>query len=109
MFDPFTGEIDKTVVDYWEKYDLNKYIKANWSSIGESVKGKIFISSNERDDYFLDRAVRVFESTLEQLNNPKADATVEWVPGNGHCNAYKVGAPHMMVLQMIEERLKNMK
>lgn len=108
MFDPFTGKINRDVALKWAKYDLNKFIEENWSTIGSSLEGKIYISSNERDDYFLDGAVRVFEKTLEKLTNPVPHANIEWVPGNGHCHAYKTGAPHMMVLQMIEERISHM-
>ena len=108
MFDSHTGEIDHDVALQWAKYDLTKYIHENWSKIGQDLAGKIYVSSNERDDYFLDGAVRVFESTLSQLANPVPNATIEWVSGNGHCHAYKIGAPHMMVLQMIEERISHM-
>lgn len=108
LFDPISGEINHIVADSWAKYDLNKYIKENWSTIGASLEGKIFISCNERDDYFLDGAVRVFESTLAKLSNPNPNAIIEWVPGNGHCHAYKIGSPHRMVLLMIEERIRSM-
>ncbi|MEN9440427.1 MAG: hypothetical protein RLZ33_503 [Bacteroidota bacterium] len=108
LFDAFTGEIDHQVAEAWSTYDLNKYIQNHWQTIGKSLVGKIYISSNERDDYFLDRAVRVFESTLQQLENPSPNATVDWVPGNGHCHAYKVGAPHMVVMQMIEEKVRSL-
>ncbi len=108
MFDAVTGEIDHAVVTHWSNYDLNLYIANNWDKIGTDLTGKIYISSNERDDYFLDGAVRVFENTLSNLSEPLPNATIEWVPGNGHCHAYKIGAPHMMVLQMIEERIGKM-
>jgi enterochelin esterase-like enzyme len=100
MVDPLTGDIDKKIAERWSRYDLSKYIADNWNRIGPDLQGKIYISCNVNDNHFLDRAVRVFESTLDELTNPEPDAVIEWALGNGHCSEYN----HMAVIKRIEER-----
>lgn len=111
IMDPFTGYIDHKIAEVWSRYDLCKYIADNWDQIGPDLHGKIYISCNYTDSYFADRAVRVFESTLNELENPKPEAVVEWVPGFGHCIEYFPGnrLTHKVALEKIEEKLRKFK
>lgn len=54
--------------------------------------------------------MRVFESTLNDLENPKPEAVVEWIPGMGHCIKYFPGnrLTHKVALEKIEEKLREM-
>jgi hypothetical protein len=105
IVDPLTGDIDKKAAMKWSRYDLSKYIADNWDRIGLSLQGKIHISCFVNDYFFLDRAVRVFESTLNELKNPEPNAIIEWIPGKGHCIAHIKGLPHQAVLKQIEEKV----
>ncbi len=104
MVDPLTGTIDTEVAQSWSKYDLSKYVADNWDLIGPALQGKIYISCNVIDSYYLDKGVRVFESTLDDLVNPEPQAIIEWAPGIGHCSEYSP----MKVMKQIEERIKKM-
>ena len=108
LVDPLTGTIDHKVAESWSRYDLTKYIADNWDRIGPDLQGKINISCNVTDSYFTDRAVRVFESTLNKLENPKPEAVIEWTPGMSHCNYYFGRPTHKPVLDKIEEKLRQM-
>ena len=110
IMDPFTGNIDHKIAEVWSRYDLSKYIADNWDQMGPDLQGKIYISCKVTDSYFADRAVRVFESTLNDLENPKPEAVVEWIPGMGHCIKYFPGnrLTHKVALEKIEEKLREM-
>ena len=107
LWDPRTGHIDHKVAEAWSRYDLSRYIAENWDRIGPDLRDKIFISCKVSDSYFADRAVRVFESTLNELENPEPEAVVDWVPGTGHCIKYFPASKltHKTALDKIEERL----
>jgi len=65
-----TGEIDHTVAEYFEKYDLTLYIKENWSWLGPKLVGKLHISCGDMDNYYLNEAVYELETFLESTTNP---------------------------------------
>ena len=108
LVDPLTGTIDYDVAESWSRYDLSRYIVDNWEDIGPKLQNKIYISCNTSDFHFLDRAVSVFERNLAKLDNPTPDVIIDWAPGEGHCNEYNKGFPHMEVLKQIEKRIKEM-
>ncbi|MEL7121589.1 MAG: alpha/beta hydrolase-fold protein, partial [Bacteroidota bacterium] len=58
VFDPFTGEIDKKVVDHWKKYDLLEHVKANWKTLGPKIQDKVYVWMGDMDQYYLNNALR---------------------------------------------------
>lgn len=102
IFDPYTGIIDKNVASHWEKYDLKKYVKANWETLGPLVKGKIWIWMGGMDEFYLDTGLRSFNQILQNLKNPVSDAIVIIDPGKGHCAEYS----HKKVLLQIQKRIE---
>ena len=71
-----TGEIDKTVVEHWKKYDLKLYLEKNWSTLGPRLTGKINVWVGDSDDYFLNVAVRRFKDSMDQRTNPRFDGRI---------------------------------
>jgi len=88
IFDPLTGEINPIVADHWKKYDLLKYVKENWSELGPKIQGKIHIWMGDMDNYYLNNAMRDFDSYLMSTANPKSDAEIVFSPTCGHCENY---------------------
>ena len=99
LFDPQTGEIDKDVASHWKKYDLKNYLSDNRETLAPKIQGKIWIWMGDRDDYYLDKALRSFD----EMVNSKHDATIIVEPGKGHCSAYS----DKKVLLQIQERIEN--
>jgi hypothetical protein len=81
LADRRTGEIDRSVVEHWKAFDLSRLVAERWNVIGPRLVGRIHIWVGDRDDYYLDEAVRLFGRRLDELG---ARAVVEVVPGRGH-------------------------
>ena len=84
LWNPKTGEIDKTVVEHWKKYDLRLLMQTNWQSLAPKLKGKIHIWVGEADDYFLNNAVHMLDDFLSKAS-PPAEAKIFYGAGKGHC------------------------
>jgi S-formylglutathione hydrolase FrmB len=105
IFDPINGEIDKQVAEYWKKYDLLLYTKANWTELGPKLNGKIHIWMGDMDNFYLNNAMRDFDSYLKSTTNPKSDAQIDFSPMKEHCEDYS----HKYVLGEIEKRMQKIK
>jgi hypothetical protein len=84
LWNPKTGEIDKTVVEHWKRYDLRLLLEEKWQALGPKLKGKIHIWVGEADDYFLNNAVHLLDAFLSKAS-PSADAKIFYGAGKGHC------------------------
>ncbi len=84
LWDPVTGDIDRTLTAHWERYDLRLRLARDWTTLGPKLRGKINIWVGEADDYYLDGAVRLFDAWLDDTD-PAYDARIVYGPGRGHC------------------------
>ena len=80
LFDRLTGTIDKSVAAYWRDngYDLNWYLKQNWSRIGRNLTGKIRVYTGDMDNFYLNLAVYRMEETMKTFTDPPANAIFEY-------------------------------
>ena len=86
IYDKYTGEINKTVAEYWkEHYDLAYIIKRDWPKFGEKLKGKIHIYVGDMDTYYLNNAVYSAEDMLKKLENPNCGCEVDYGDRAEHC------------------------
>lgn len=86
IWDKTTGTIDSEVAAFWrEHYDLRRIVVRDWSKIGASLRGKLHVFAGDMDDWYLDKAVVLFQQAVEALADPPAEA--EFVYGNRarHC------------------------
>jgi photosystem II stability/assembly factor-like uncharacterized protein len=95
LWDPKTGDIDKSVVDHWKKYDLRMVLEQNWATLGPKLRGKIHISVGDADSYYLNGAVHLLDEFFKKAN-PPVDARISYGPGKGHC-WNSLSEPEMMV------------
>ncbi len=84
LWNPKTGEIDRSVVERWKKYDLRMVMQENWQTLAPKLKGKIHIWVGEADDYFLNNAVHMLDDFLAKAK-PSAEAKIFYGAGKGHC------------------------
>jgi hypothetical protein len=72
LWDPKTGEIDRSVASYMREhgYDLREYAESHWSTIGPHLIGKLRFYCGEMDNWYLNLAVYLFEDFLRTSANP---------------------------------------
>ena len=86
LYDKWTGEIDKGVLDYWrENYDLRHILERDWATLGPKLVGKLHITMGTMDTYFLDEATRLLEQFLESTTDPYYAGSFEWGERQPHC------------------------
>lgn len=101
LFDPVSGDIDRSVAEHWKKYDFKIHAENNWEELGPKLQGKIYIWMGDMDQFYLNPATRVFDEYLQSTTNPVSDAVIEYTPMAGHCAEYS----NRKVLNQIQKRL----
>ncbi len=104
VWDKKTGVIDKEVAKEWEKWDIHKYLKDNWNTLGPKLKGKLHIYTGDMDSYYLNNAVVLLEEFLEQTKFPYYEGVIEYGLRQPHCWGPR-GAD--LINQMAEQVTKN--
>jgi len=81
LFDPTTGEIDRSVARAWEKYDISLILRRNWVDLGLRVRGKIRVYCGTEDNYQLEGAIQLLKQELGKLGS---DAEIVLVQERDH-------------------------
>jgi len=102
LFDPVSGDIDKTVAEHWKKYDFKLYLEKNWAELGPKLAGKIYVWMGDMDHFYLNMATRELSDYLAETTNPKSDAVIDFSATDGHCQVYG----HKAVLLQIWDRIE---
>jgi hypothetical protein len=114
IWDKMTGEIDRTVADYWrENYDLVHIMERDWKTLGPKLQGKIHIYVGDMDNYYLNDAVYLAEEFLEGTKDPYYGGDIDYGDRAEHCwngdhdrpNALSRLRYHQMFLPRIVERI----
>jgi hypothetical protein len=86
IWDKLTGEIDRSVAEYWrEHYDLGYILKRDWKTLGPKLQGKIHIYCGDMDNYYLNNAVYLVEEFLKSTTNPFYGGEVDYGDRAEHC------------------------
>lgn len=86
IFDKLTGEIDRSVADYWkENYDLRYILERDWKTLGPKLEGKIHIYCGDMDNYYLNNAVYLMENFLKKTKGPFYKGEVDYGDRAEHC------------------------
>ncbi len=110
LYDKWTGEIDKGVVDYWrENYDLRHILERDWETLGPKLVGKLHIYMGDMDTYFLEEATRLLEQFLEGTTDPYYAGSFDWGERQPHCYSGTPEFPgqtaHQRVLPLMLDRI----
>jgi hypothetical protein len=85
IFDKVSGEIDRTVANYWrEHFDLSHIIERDWATLAPKLKGKIHLYVGNGDNYYLTDSVYFAQERLEALQ-PKYEGSVAYGERAEHC------------------------
>jgi hypothetical protein len=115
IWDKLTGEIDRSVAEYWRKnYDLRYILERDWKMLGPKLKGKIHIYCGDMDNYYLNDAVYLMEDFLKGTKDPYYDGEVAYGDRAEHCwngdptrpNAISRLRYHQMNIPKIMERIQ---
>jgi len=74
-----TGQLDKQVVNYWQRYDVLLFLQENYERLKGVLENKIWITCGTEDNFMLDRAVSDLRKVARK-NNWKIN--VKLVPGD---------------------------
>jgi len=86
IFNKETGEIDKSVAEYWkENFDLRYILERDWKTLGPKLEGKIHIYCGDMDNYYLNNAVYLMEDFLKKTQSPFYKGEVEYGDRAEHC------------------------
>jgi hypothetical protein len=114
IWDKLTGQIDRSVADYWrEHYDLGHILKRDWPKIGKNLQGKIHLYCGTMDNFYLNNAVSLVEEILKDTKDPHYDGEVDYGDRAEHCwngdhnrpNAISRLRYHQMYAPKIVERI----
>ena len=115
IFDKRTGEIDRSVAQYWQDhYDLSHILKRDWNNgLGAKLEGKIHIYVGDMDNYYLNNAVYLIEDVLNAATNPPYGGEIDYGDRAEHCwngdharpNAESRLRYHQMFAPKIVERI----
>jgi hypothetical protein len=110
LYDKWTGEIDRSVVDYWrENFDLRHILERDWDRLGAKLAGKIHVYMGDTDTFYLEEAARLLEQFLESTTDPYYDGQFEWGERQPHCYSGVPAFPgqnsHQRVLPLMLEHI----
>ncbi len=66
LWDAKTGKINHETAEQWKKYDLRIIVEQNWQTLAPKLDGKLHIWVGEKDDYFLNNGVHLFDDFISQ-------------------------------------------
>ena len=68
LADPATGAIDHALVrDFWSAYDISRVVEKRWSKLDPVLREKVHVLVGDRDNFYLERAVRKLAAKIEML------------------------------------------
>jgi hypothetical protein len=98
IWDQRTGQIDKSVAEYWRDHaDLSYIMKRDWATLGPKLTGKLRFAVGDMDTWYLNNAVHLTEAVLTDPKlYPPANATFDYGPLQPHCyRGFRLDAPRI--------------
>ena len=83
LFDVETGEIDHEVAAAWRPYDISNTLLTRWDELRGDLAGKIHVYAGEVDTFYLEGAVRRFQSLAGEAGLLD-EMVIEVIPGMAH-------------------------
>jgi hypothetical protein len=94
LADPQTGAIDHALVrDFWSPYDIARVVEKRWSKLDPVLRTKVRVLVGDRDNFYLERAVRKLAAKIETLR-AVTGAKVEGAQPERPCIEILPGATH---------------
>lgn len=111
LWDARTGQIDKSVAEYWrEHYDLAYIMKRDWPTLGPKLVGKLHFAVGDMDTWYLNNAVHLTEAVLTDPKlYPPPNATFDYGALQPHCYAgVRLDAPPIERMNQVPALIRRM-
>ena len=111
LWDEHTGQIDRSVAEYWrEHYDLAYIMKRDWATLGPKLVGKLHFAVGDMDTWYLNNAVHLTEAVLTDPKlYPPPNATFDYAPLTPHCyRGVRLDAPQIERMNEIPALIRRM-
>uniref|UniRef100_H3GFQ1 Uncharacterized protein n=1 Tax=Phytophthora ramorum TaxID=164328 RepID=H3GFQ1_PHYRM len=87
LFDKISGEINRDVAKYWERYDICKFLEKRPDLLTTKLRGKVHVICGFEDTYYLDYACRSLRKLVGDGKSAGQNGTavpnyVAMVPGD---------------------------
>lgn len=102
LYDRKTGVVDPQTVKEWERYDIVKKLKDEWSTLGPKLAGKITVVIGSKDTFYLDGAARLLKRALRKLHS---DARIIIVPDADHSSVI-MSAPYQRMMKEMGKKFQ---
>jgi hypothetical protein len=86
IWDKMTGEINRSVAEYWkENYDMRHILERDWETLGPKLEGKLHVYAGDMDNFHLNNAVYLLEEFLESTEDPYYAGQIDYGDRFEHC------------------------
>ncbi len=104
VWDLATGRIDRAVVESMRanNFDLREFLARNWSRMGPKLKGKLHLTAAEKDGFYSNLAVHLFEEFMRGTRNPHIDADFQYGPPGSH-HGWQPISNAALIRRMVQE------
>ncbi|MCA1623795.1 MAG: esterase [Acidobacteria bacterium] len=99
LWDAKTGKINREAAEQMKKYDLRLVLEQNWQTLAPKLKGKLYISVGEADEFFLNNAVHLLDDFLSKAK-PSYGGSIVYGQGKGHDWEYQ--SPREIMGEMMQ-------
>ncbi|KAE9015175.1 hypothetical protein PR003_g5216 [Phytophthora rubi] len=87
LFDKVSGDINRDVAKYWERYDICKFLQKRPDLLTTKLRGKVHVICGVEDTYYLDFACRSLQKLVGNTKSNAQDGSavpnyVAMVPGD---------------------------
>ncbi|MBL8236631.1 MAG: enterochelin esterase [Bryobacterales bacterium] len=104
LFHRATGELDKEVRKFWERYEISRIVRENWATLGPKLRGKIRLVIGAEDNFHLNESAELFCGWLREKGREDA---CEIVPGRDHFTLHKAFDTYPKgLLQRIDDEMR---
>lgn len=86
LFDRDTGQLDPTVLQAWQAYDIRRTLETHWPVLGPKLRGKLHVFVGREDTFHLEEGVVYLQDFFRRVGS---DAVCEIVPGRNHFDLYR--------------------
>ena len=86
VWDLTTGKINHAVAEQMRanNFDLREFLARNWPQLGPKLNGKLHLCAAEKDGFYSNLAVHLFEEFMQGTQNPHVDAEFQYGPPGSH-------------------------
>ena len=76
LFDKLSGDINRDIAKYWERFDICKYLQKRPELLLTKLRGKVHVICGVEDTYYLNFACRSLQKLVGDLTSNLQDGSV---------------------------------